>query len=111
MPVDYNICLGTAGWGVWHSPDSGKSWTRHRKPFPLNTRIQALVVHPTDAHTIVAAGDTGVFRSTDAGAHWERVGQQGDLPPSGLSRSIPSIRTCSSREPDRRASIARRTAE
>src|SRR2546423_11056460 len=80
MPVDYNICLGTAGWGVWHSPDSGKSWTRHRKPFPLNSRIQALVVHPTEAHTIYAAGDTGVFRSGDAGAHWERVGQQGDLP-------------------------------
>ena len=80
MPVDYNICLGTAGWGVWHSPDSGKSWTRHRKPFPLNSRMQALVVHPTDAQTIYAAGDTGVFRSTDAGAKWERLGRQGDLP-------------------------------
>ena len=80
MPVDYNICLGTAGWGVWHSPDSAKSWTRHRKPFPLNSRIQALVVHPTEAHTIYAAGDTGVFRGGDAGAQWERVGQQGDLP-------------------------------
>ena len=80
MTVDYNICLGTAGWGVWHSPDSGKSWTRHRKPFPLNSRIQALVAHPTQPQTIIAAGDTGVFRSTDGGAHWERLGQQGDLP-------------------------------
>ena len=78
--MSYNVCLGTAGWGVWHSPDAGKSWTRHRKPFPLNTRIQALVAHPTDAHGIYAAGDTGVFRSHDGGAHWERVGRQGDLP-------------------------------
>jgi photosystem II stability/assembly factor-like uncharacterized protein len=78
--MSYNICLGTAGWGVWHSADAGKSWTRHRKPFPLNTRIQALVAHPTDAHGIYAAGDTGVFRSHDGGAHWERVGRQGDLP-------------------------------
>ena len=78
--MDYNICLGTAGWGVWHSGDSGKSWTRHRKPFPLNSRIQALVTHPTEPHTIIAAGDTGVFRSRDGGAHWERIGQQGDLP-------------------------------
>ena len=78
--MSYNICLGTAGWGVWHSPDAGKSWTRHRKPFPLNTRIQALVAHPTDAHGVYAAGDTGVFRSHDGGAHWERVGRQGDLP-------------------------------
>jgi photosystem II stability/assembly factor-like uncharacterized protein len=53
---------------------------RHRKPFPLNSRIQALVTHPTEAHTVIAAGDTGVFRSSDGGAHWERVGQQGDLP-------------------------------
>ena len=80
MPVDYNICLGTAGWGVWHSGDSGKSWTRHRKPFPLNSRVQALAVHPTDAQTIYAAGDTGVFRSTDGGAKWERIGRHGDLP-------------------------------
>jgi len=80
IPMDYNICLGTAGWGVWHSGDSGKSWARHRKPFPLNSRIQALVAHPSEAHTIVAAGDTGLFRSADGGAHWERVGQQGDLP-------------------------------
>ena len=80
MPVDYDICLGTAGWGVWHSPDAGKSWTRHRKPFPLNSRIQALVTHPTEPRTIFAAGDTGVFRSSDGGAKWERLGQQGDLP-------------------------------
>jgi photosystem II stability/assembly factor-like uncharacterized protein len=51
-----------------------------RRPFPLNTRIQALVPHPTEPHTIVAAGDTGVFRSRDGGAHWERVGRQGDVP-------------------------------
>ena len=80
MAGDYNICLGTAGWGVWHSPDAGKSWTRHRRPFPLNSRIQALVAHPTDPQTVVAAGDTGVFRSRDGGATWERRGRQGDLP-------------------------------
>jgi len=28
MAADYSICLGTAGWGVWHSPDGGVSWTR-----------------------------------------------------------------------------------
>ena len=78
--MSYNICLGTAGWGVWHSPDAGKSWTRHRKPFPLNTRIQALVADPTDARGIYAAGDTGVFQSHDGGARWERVGVPGDLP-------------------------------
>ena len=70
MAADYSICLGTAGWGVWHSPDAGKSWTRHRAPFPLNTRIQALVAHPTDAQTVFAGGDTGLFVSHDGGARW-----------------------------------------
>ena len=53
MAADYSICLGTAGWGVWHSPDAGKSWIRHRAPFPLNSRIQALVAHPKEAHTVM----------------------------------------------------------
>ena len=61
MAADYSICLGTAGWGVWHSPDSGQSWTRHRAPFPLNSRIQSLVAHPTQPHTVLAGGDTGLM--------------------------------------------------
>lgn len=80
MTMDYHINLGTAGWGVWHSPDAGKSWTRHRKPFPLNSRIQALAVLPGEPRGVVAAGDTGVFASHDGGASWARVGAQGDLP-------------------------------
>jgi photosystem II stability/assembly factor-like uncharacterized protein len=78
--MDYNLVLGTAGWGVWHSPDAGKSWLRHRKPFPLNSRIQALAVFPGEPHGLLAAGDTGVFRSRDGGASWSRMGAAGDLP-------------------------------
>ena len=80
MAADYSICLGTAGWGVWHSSDAGKSWTRHRAPFPLNSRIQALVAHPTQPHTVLAGGDTGLFASYDGGARWERIGTEGALP-------------------------------
>jgi photosystem II stability/assembly factor-like uncharacterized protein len=80
MPANYSICLGTAGWGAWHSPDSGGSWTRHRAPFPLNSRIQALVAHPAQPHTVFAGGDTGLFASYDGGMQWERVGAAGALP-------------------------------
>jgi photosystem II stability/assembly factor-like uncharacterized protein len=76
--MDYHINLGTAGWGVWHSPDAGKSWVRHRKPFPLNSRIQALAVLPGEPHGLMAAGDTGVFATHDGGASWERIGAAGD---------------------------------
>lgn len=85
MPADYSICLGTAGWGVSHSADAGRSWTRHRAPFPLNSRIQALVAHPTQAQTVFAGGDTGVFVSRDGGARWERVGANGG------AKSLPTI--------------------
>ena len=80
MPANYSICLGTAGWGVWNSPDAGQTWTRHRAPFPLNSRIQALVAHPKDPHTVLAGGDTGLFASYDGGIKWERIGDAGALP-------------------------------
>jgi photosystem II stability/assembly factor-like uncharacterized protein len=80
MAMDYSICLGTAGWGVWHSPDAGKSWVRHRAPFPLNSRIQALVAHPAEPHSIFAGGDTGLFVSRNGGADWQRVGTPGNVP-------------------------------
>jgi photosystem II stability/assembly factor-like uncharacterized protein len=80
MTMDYSINLGTAGWGVWHSPDAGKSWVRHRKPFPLNSRIQALAVLPGEPRGLLAAGDTGLFESHDGGASWARIGVQGDVP-------------------------------
>jgi photosystem II stability/assembly factor-like uncharacterized protein len=80
MATDYSICLGTTGWGVWHSPDAGKSWVRHRAPLPLNSRIQALAVHPTEPHTLFAGGDTGLFVSHSGGEKWERVGNEGAIP-------------------------------
>lgn len=80
MAANYSLCLGTAGWGVWHSPDGGQSWTRHRAPFPLNSRIQALVAHPKEARTVFAGGDTGLFVSQDGGARWERIGANGAAP-------------------------------
>jgi photosystem II stability/assembly factor-like uncharacterized protein len=80
MAADYSICLGTAGWGVWHSPDAGTSWTRHRAPFPLNSRIQALVTRPSEPRCIFAGGDTGLFVSHNGGARWERLCGNDALP-------------------------------
>src|SRR5712692_5119117 len=80
MAADYSVWCGTVSWVGWRSADAGKSWTRHRAPFPRNSRIQALVAHPTEAHTVLAGGDTGLFVSHSGGAQWERIGAQGDLP-------------------------------
>ena len=78
--MDYHIDLGTAGWGVWRSPDAGESWVRHRKPFPLNSRVQSPAVLPAEPRGLMAAGDTGLFVSHDGGASWARIGTQGDIP-------------------------------
>src|ERR1700738_2662042 len=88
MAADYSICLGTAGWGVWHSPDAGTSWIRHRAPFPLNSRIQALVAHPTEPHTVLAAGDTGLFVSHNGGARWERISANGAKGANGAEQTF-----------------------
>jgi len=39
-----------------------------------------LAVHPTEAQTIFAGGDTGLFVSHDGGAKWERIGSEGNVP-------------------------------
>jgi len=49
------------------------------RPVPTS-RIQALVAHPAQAHTVFAGGDTGVFVSRDGGVRWECVCANGDLP-------------------------------
>jgi photosystem II stability/assembly factor-like uncharacterized protein len=50
------------------------------RPFPLNSRIQALAAHPTQAHTVFAGGDTGLFASRNGGGRWERIGSDSTLP-------------------------------
>jgi photosystem II stability/assembly factor-like uncharacterized protein len=39
-----------------------------------------LAVHPTEAQTIFAGGDTGLFVSHDGGAKWQRIGSEGNVP-------------------------------
>jgi len=70
---------------------AGKSWTRHRAPFPLNSRIQALVTHPTEPHTVFAAGDTGLFVSHNAGARGSASAPRDPCRRSGRSPSTRSI--------------------
>jgi hypothetical protein len=56
MAQDYTICIGTVGQGLWHSPDGGETWQRMRQPFPLESRVRALALHPTEAHTLLCWG-------------------------------------------------------
>ena len=67
MSVDYTICVGTVGSGIWRSPDGGNAWTRITPTrFPEAT-ARALAVNPRDPHIVYAGTDTGVYRSEDGG--------------------------------------------
>ena len=69
-----------AGNGVYRSTDAGKTWTH--MGLDDTGRIGRIVVHPTnpDIVFVCATGrmtgpqqDRGVFRTSDGGAHWDRV--------------------------------------
>ena len=62
--------------GLWMSHDGGHSWAQcaELKGQPVHALAQA----PSDAQTLFAGTLTGVFRSSDAGATWQRISPPGD---------------------------------
>ena len=73
--------FGTAGSGVWKTVDGGQVWTCVSDSVRLTT-IGAVAVAPSRPDTVYvgAAGggpSAGLYRSTDAGAHWDLVALQG----------------------------------
>ena len=74
---------GAADGGVWRSSDLGQQWTAVFDSMPTLS-IGALAVDPADGSLWVGTGEantsqdsyagTGVYRSTDEGATWQRVG-------------------------------------
>lgn len=93
--MDYSLNLGTAGWGVWHSPDAGKSYDhrgdRDRGPLkrwradvaesaparPPNATMWGLATHPADASRIVAWTLFGeVYVSEDVGESWRKISRE-----------------------------------
>ncbi|MQF70169.1 hypothetical protein FIM12_07560 [SAR202 cluster bacterium AD-804-J14_MRT_500m] len=73
MKRSYSICVATNGQGVFQSPDAGSTWNRVRSPFPLESRVGALVPHPSHPNVIFAGADSGIYRSDDKGINWKRL--------------------------------------
>lgn len=77
------VWVGTAGGGVWYSSDAGAHWTPKFDGQP-SLAIGDVAVDPSDPNTVFVgtgepntSGDsyfgTGVYRSRDNGATWQRV--------------------------------------
>jgi len=60
--------------GIYESKDSGMSWTA--VPEMAKQSVRALTSAPSDPKVMVAGTLEGVFRSEDAGAHWQRISPQ-----------------------------------
>lgn len=77
--MEFTIGIGTVGWGLWLSYDSGESWRHLQKVLPPEGNVRALAVSPHEpGHLLASADHTGLFRSTDNGFHWEPAGGPDD---------------------------------
>ena len=81
MAGNYSILVGTTGAGLFHSPDSGQSWSRIGVPFPGESQIRALTVDPQSPNVVYAGSNNGIYRSDDSGDSWSKL----DSPMEGLN--------------------------
>jgi len=89
-PTDSQVILGTAGNGIYRSPDGGATWTR-----VLTGTGTSVVFHPTDGNTAYAglgnisgSSTNGVYKSTDGGQTWNSIPGSGAnaLPTTNFGR-------------------------
>ena len=77
-----NVFIGTGegddaidayeGAGILKSTDAGATWRNIPGPF-VQQSINGLAVDPTNGRTVLAASNTGVYRSDDGGETWSLV--------------------------------------
>jgi hypothetical protein len=68
------LLAGGWGGGVSISRDRAATWSERNGDL-ANTAIDALAVDPADGSRWYAAVSTGIYRSSDGGAHWDAFGQ------------------------------------
>lgn len=70
--------LGQEGCGIWKTTNGGSSWTPIGDGLPT-LAVAAIAIDPTAPDRVyIATADQGIFRSDDAGQHWDKL--SGPLP-------------------------------
>ena len=70
-PVDANtIFAGTLSNGIYKSTDRGLTWFSSNSSNVANLSVYALAFDPTNAGTLFAGTDSGLFKSTTGGGTW-----------------------------------------
>jgi photosystem II stability/assembly factor-like uncharacterized protein len=80
-------CLSGGGYGVIVSHDGGSTWGRAWETSRGNTPVLSLDVDPTDAQTLYAAADPGLFKTSDGGTRWTLLEIDG-VPTGTMVRTV-----------------------
>jgi photosystem II stability/assembly factor-like uncharacterized protein len=81
MADEYVIGIGTVGAGLWMGYGAGQRWRHIQHGPPVEGNCRVVLVDPhRPGHVWAAADRVGLFRSTDNGGRWERVGADFDVP-------------------------------
>jgi photosystem II stability/assembly factor-like uncharacterized protein len=81
LVLDRTGRLWAACWGLWGggvvavSEDGGRTWERRDKGLE-DFSVRAIAVDRHDPNFLVIGGLTGVYRTTDGGASWEKISEQ-----------------------------------
>jgi len=94
MSQDVTICVGTIGSGIWRSPDGGETGLGSGQSLP-GERCQGIGGASPSTHLVYAGTDTGVYRSEDRGASWERLDSPMNAMQTWALALDPSSRTSS----------------
>ena len=60
--------------GLFRTTSDDGRWRAITAGLPENVEARAFAVHPDDSSVIYTGTQDGVYRSTDGGEHWERLG-------------------------------------
>jgi photosystem II stability/assembly factor-like uncharacterized protein len=79
----------SSGLGVVFSRDSGSTWTRSTDTTISNVPVMDMAVHPNDPQIVFAAGEDGLYKSTDGGVSWQKL--EGIPAGEGLNKGIRAV--------------------
>lgn len=69
-----NMCYcGTEPGEVYKSSNGGNNWTLVSKTLDFGSGVSAIEVHPSNGNIVFAAGNKGIFKSTDGAQTWTQV--------------------------------------